>query len=225
LFAKFLICYKIPFMKGKHILYYEFTDALQNGECPICAIIKKRRERYFEHILSEQVNDIGFRKELRSTHGFCNFHTYMFYSFRKPLASSIIYEDLFLTEIEFLKKDKIVPAAKECIVCKIEREAEKEALEILQNYLKDSEFKKIFLDSKGLCVPHYKKAVLKMGNVPKWFKDFHIRRFEEITKTLHKYIDAQNVSLGEKRPKLTREEELEWKEAMRIFAGLEGLKW
>ncbi len=212
-------------MKEKHILYYEFVEALERGGCPVCTIIRKRRERYFDHVLSEQVNDIGFRKELRSTHGFCNFHAYMFYNYRKPLAASIIYEDLFLTETDLLKKGKIVSPSSRCIVCKIEEEAEKEALEILQNYLEDSDFKKTFLSSKGLCVPHYKKFLLKSKNVPGWFKDFHIARFEKIAKTLHKYIDAQNVSLGEKRPRLTREEELEWKEAVKTFAGLEGLKW
>lgn len=212
-------------MKEKHILYYEFIDALNVGDCPICSIIEKRRKRYFENVLSEQVNDVGFRKELRLTHGFCNFHSYLFYSFNDPLAASIIYEDLFLTELNFLKKGKIVPKSSECIVCKIEREAEKEALGILTDFINDPDFKKLFLESKGLCVPHYQKFLLVAKNIPQWFKDFHIARFEKIAKILHKYIDAQNVSLGDKRPPLTREEELEWKEAIRTFVGIEGLKW
>ncbi len=212
-------------MKQKHILYYEFTEALKEGKCPVCAIIKKRRERYFDHVLSEQVNDIGFRKELRKTHGFCNFHAYKFYSYRKPLAASIIYEDLFLTELEFLEKDRTIPPNSNCIVCKIEKEAETEAMEILQKFLDDTEFKNIFLSSNGLCVPHYKKAVMRFKNLPEWFKEFHIEQYKKIAKILHKYIDAQNVSLGDKRPALSRDEELEWKKAIEFFNGLEGLKW
>lgn len=209
----------------KHILYYEFVEALESGKCPICTLVKKRREQYFEHLIDEQVNDIGLRRALRNNHGFCNYHAYKFLSYRKPLASAIIYEDLFLTEIPYLKKNHLIPSPNRCIVCDVEKEAEESAIQIIDKYKSDADFKNAFLKSKGLCVPHYKKVISKISSLPKWFKDFHIERYEQIAKSLHRFIDSENFSLGNRRPRLTAEEERIWKEAIEVFTGYEGMKW
>jgi hypothetical protein len=209
----------------KHILYYEFLDALNSGECPICFLVRVKREKYFEHIIGEQVNDIGFRKKLRDNHGFCNYHAYKFLSYKKPLASAIIYKDLFDTEISFLKKGKFPHPPKKCIVCDIEKEAEKSAIQLINKYKNDSDFKNTFLKSKGLCMPHYKKVMLEVNSMPKWFIDFHLERYEKISKILYRFIDSENFSLRDKRPVLTKEEELIWKEAIKTFTGYEGMKW
>ena len=212
-------------MNKKHILYYTIVEFLENGKCPVCGLIKKRREEYFEHILFEQVNDIGFRKKLRVTNGFCNYHTYKFLSYHDSLGTALIYQDLYLSDIKNLEHGKIVKPPERCVVCDIEKDAEKTALDVIFSFLDDSEFKDLFTQSKGLCLPHYKKMILSHPNIPAWFKDFHMERFRKIANTLHKFIDSENVSLGDKRPNLTKEEELIWKEAVEFFAGIEGLKW
>ncbi len=212
-------------MKEKHILYYEFMDALKNKKCPVCTLIKVRRNRYFEHVIDEQVNDIGFRKKLRTNHGFCNYHAYKFLSYKKSLAVSIIYEDLFLTEVPLLENNRILKSPNKCIVCDIEKETEKSVIQIIEKYKDDTEFKNAFLASKGLCIPHYKKVVLKVRNLPGWFKEFHLERYKQITEILHKFIDSENFSLGHKKPTLTKEEELVWKEAIETFTGYDGMKW
>jgi hypothetical protein len=211
-------------MGKKHILYYSIIEFLENGKCPVCGLIKKRREEYFEHVLFEQVNDIGFRKKLRATNGFCNYHTYKFLSYHDSLGTALIYQDLYLTDIKNLEHGKIVKTPERCVVCDIEKDAEKTALDLIYEFLNDNEFKDKLLHSKGLCLPHYKKMLLSY-NVPQWFKDFHMSRFKKITEVLHKFIDSENVSLGTERPKLSKEDELIWKEAVEFFAGIEGLKW
>ena len=51
-------------------------DALAQPGCPICRLVERATERYFDGLLWEQVNDPGVRQGLRESLGFCPRHTW-----------------------------------------------------------------------------------------------------------------------------------------------------
>ncbi|MEJ5284055.1 MAG: hypothetical protein ACP5Q5_03450 [Brevinematia bacterium] len=51
------------------------------------------------------------------------------------------------------------------------------------------------------------------------FFEFEYKKFEKIFSALRRYLDSKNVSLKEKRPKLTYEEELIYQKALKLFSG------
>ncbi|HEY1405880.1 MAG TPA: hypothetical protein VF857_04665, partial [Spirochaetota bacterium] len=75
------------------------------------------------------------------------------------------------------------------------------------------------LESNGFCVPHLQELLGRLGKIPKWFTDFHEKRYAEIINSLDRYIDFENFTLGDKRPDLTRDEQLYWRKAVRFMTG------
>jgi len=215
-------------MKEKHLSYFAVLDSFNSKECPVCFLVKKRIEKYFDDLLYENVNDISFRKEFLKNCGFCNYHSYKFLSYNDGLAVSLTHRDLVVDWIKRLKAGSIKYSLRKklidanCIVCRLAKEAEERYISIIIKYLDDEEFKSKFLLSEGLCIPHYEILLTKMKAPPRWFSDFHVKRYEEILSKLDRYLDSCNFSLGEKRPALANDEELIWKKVVKMLFGFEG---
>jgi len=215
-------------MKEKHLSYFAILDSFNSGECPVCSLVKEQIERYFENLLHENINDVSFRKEFRKNYGFCNYHSYKFLSYNDGLAISLTHRDLIIDKIEKLKAGNIKHSLKKkiistnCIVCKLAKEAEERYISVIIEYLNDEEFKSKLLLSEGLCIPHYEILLTEMKSPPKWFTDFHIKRYKEILSKLDRYLDSCNFSLGEKCPALTNNEKLIWKKVVKMLFGFNG---
>ena len=171
-------------MKEKHLNYFNLLDALKEG-CPICYLVRASTHKFMENLLYEHVNDPGMRKNLRSSLGFCNKHSWELQKFGDSLAFSIIYEDLIAIVAHRLEKSsksfKSVRALfaellqeKErhyfkkrknaCPVCKVAAETERNYISEFIDYFNEPELHNIFKDSFGLCLPHLLQVLEKCKN-------------------------------------------------------------
>ncbi len=215
-------------MKEKHLPFFNILKALKGSECPVCLLIKKSIESYFEGLLYENINDVGFRTCFNEQNGFCNFHSYKFLRYNDGLAVSLVYKDLLLKRIKLF--NGIYPItiirkmnnSKDCLVCELALNAEKRYISEMIKYVNDDEFKNEFMKSKGLCIPHTEILVKRIKKLPKWIHDFNLTKYKELSEKLDKYIESCNVSIGENRPVLSQEEALEWRKVVGILYGFEG---
>ncbi len=214
----------------KHTFYYKIMDSFQADECPACFYLSGAMEKYFDDLLYEGVNDFGFIGKFRENKGFCNFHSYKFLGYKNAMASASLYYYLSMDKLDEMKS--ISPAnpgltqTKDCQACDFARSSENMYISSLKDFMIEEEFKGSFLNSHGLCVPHYLKLIKKYKNrPPEWIKSFQISIFEEIFSKLKNFIDFRNYSLGGGRPDLTYEEQLIYQKAVRMFSGYEGMKY
>jgi hypothetical protein len=213
-------------MKEKHLPYFELLDSFGARECPICFLTKAAVERYFDNLLYENVNDAGFRKSFRENQGFCNSHAHKFASYNDGLAISITHKDLLSDALgELASRARKLPSRKKqgrCIVCELIKDTEERHISVIIDYLEDQEFKNRFASSEPLCVPHLKLFLKKMKAPPKWFLDFHLKKYEHLLASLARYIDSCNVSLGDQQPRLSHDDKLIWRKVVNTLFGFEG---
>jgi len=217
-------------LTNKHLPFFSLIDALKQKDCPLCYLIVNSIESYFDTLLYEDINDIGFKKKFREQSGFCNFHSYKLLKYNDGLAVSLTYRDVIKKKItQYNNKAKKnnksnKKSTKQCLVCNVANDSEERYFSIMIEYLEDKEFKNAFIKSEGLCIPHFDIIIKKLKMVPAWFMKFHKSKYETILKQLNKFIESCNFSLGDRRPVITKEEKDVWEKAVKIFSGYEGMK-
>ncbi len=224
----FLHYNKSNYLKEKHLPFFAILDALDNNECPICFLIKKSIEGYFESLLYENITDISFRSKFRKQNGFCNFHSYKFFKYNDSLAVLLTYKDLLVQKINEYNKNLSIKTKKnkhkECLICELANDIEKRYISEIIDHLNDIEFKNNFINSEGLCIQHFELVIAKLKKIPKWFFDFHNLKYKKLLEQINKSLEASNFSKGNKRPVLSIEEASAWKRIVRIISGFEGMK-
>ena len=208
-------------MKEKHLTYFKILDALSAKECPICFLINENVKKYFDGLLYENINDVGFRDKFRKNYGFCNRHSYQFLNYNDGLAIALTHRDLLIDVIGELKRRKAKYPAEnsKCIVCELMKETEKRYVSVTIESLLEEEFKSKFLLSEGLCVPHLKKILKNVVSPHRWLIDFHLKKYNEYLSMLDKYIDSCNYSLPEKPLLINDDERLIWKKVVKMLFG------
>ena len=208
-------------MKEKHLPFFTLIDSLETKKCPICFLIKDSIEKYFQNLLYENITSVDFNKRFRESNGFCNIHSYKFLSYNKSVAISLTHKLLLKDKIKKIKNIHLNSnnKKKKCIICEYAKESEKRYLSIMKDFLEDKEFKDHFLKSDGLCIPHYKKFIYK--NIPRWFIEFHIKKYEENLFELNQYLDNCNYADNKKILKHSNNKEI-WKKVVEILFGYEG---
>lgn len=214
-------------MKEKHLPYFAVESALEYNDCPVCFLVIKSIESYFDSLLYENINDISFRTRFRKHNGFCNFHSYKFLNYNDSLAVALTYKDLLIQNINrynkinnrFSKKTK----QKKCMICDMAKDSEKRYLSEIYAYLEDEEFKNKFLKSKGLCMPHYDLFIKDFKSVPKWFNDFNKSNYKIFLQQTETFIESLNFDESKKPIVLTNEEKTIWKKIVKTVSGYEGM--
>lgn len=215
-------------MKEKHLPYFNVIDSFSSKTCPLCFLIKKRIERYFDTLLYEGINDVKFRKQFRENQGFCNYHSFKFVGYKDGLAVAITHRDILADFIDNFSKDNELISfnknkkGKKCIVCELIKDTESQYLSIIIEYLDEDEFKTNFLSSDGFCIPHYKLILENRKLIPDWFIKFQTNKYKEVLLKVEKYLISCSFSLGENRPKLSEEEKLIWKKVVETLFGFDG---
>jgi hypothetical protein len=210
----------------KHTSFFRLVDACVKLECPICHVVHRRVQQYFDGLLYEKVNDPEIRRRFRAAGGFCNPHSVQFVGYHDGLAGSILYRDLLSTWLKKRSKlpthslDGILPG---CPVCREKSKIEDIYLALLAEFLEDDQMKQGLLSSDGLCLPHLAMLAERLQKsrkaVPDWLMDFQRGMAERIVADLDTYVDSCNFSLGKDRPRLSREQELTWQRAVCKTAG------
>ena len=213
----------------KHSFYFRMLDSFQSSECPACSFLSDSIEKYFDDLLYEGAADFGFIRNFRKENGFCNFHAYKLASYKNGLAAASLFRYLVRDRLEEFQSGNFpqqLYAQRKCLACDFTFKTEKNYLSTFCEFLDDPELRDAFLQSGGLCLPHF--AVLSgllHGKLPPWLLEFQISQYEKLKSQLENYLDFQNYSLGGKRPDLTYEEQLVYQKATRLFSGYEGMKF
>jgi hypothetical protein len=71
---------------AKSLTYFALIEAFSKSRCPVCHFMEEYSRRYLDALFCEQVNDIGIRRKLRATCGFCNWHAWQA---TKPASSAL----------------------------------------------------------------------------------------------------------------------------------------
>jgi len=214
-------------MTEKHLGYYEVLDSFKAKECPLCSFVKTRIEKYYDNLLYENVNNIGFRERFYKNKGFCNHHTYKLLSYHDGLAVSLMHKDFLKDVIEESSKPKIRTLYKktnnECIICEHAEETENIYIYELTNFFNDFKMKDKYLQSEGFCIPHYRAIINLKKELPDWLKEFQLARYKELLVQLYKYLESNNVTNNKKEIILTGEEKLIWNKIIKTLYGYEGI--
>ncbi len=211
----------------KHIPYFELIDAFVSDKCPICYLIEVRVNKFYENLLYENVNNPKFRDKFYKNGGFCNFHSHKLASYNDGLAVSLLYRDMVLENIDILSsggyKKFVNDKNKSCMVCEFVSDIERRYINIFNENQSEDEFKKKFLNSKGLCVPHLQMLIKNSKAVDADIVDFHIKKYKEQYDELQIYIDSCNFT-KKRVEKVSKVNEKIWRDIVDVIVGNKEVK-
>lgn len=185
----------------KHLPYFKLIEELNKKECPICKIIKEEIDLYCQNLFYEYINDVSFRKAFRENFGFCNFHNYLLISYRDVLGISILLKDLFEI-LQKRRKNSFFKKKTKCLLCNLEEDISKRYISIIADFKEDKEFREKYLNSCGLCIPHYDMLKKYCRTIPtyivehqKEMEKYYLNYLEkDIDKLNYKGIEIKNFS-------------------------------
>lgn len=152
-------------------------DALrEDSECPLCSLMKKAEEDSVSYYLSSAIMTPEVRVET-NTKGFCPKHFYLLVLKNKPQSLSLMMDTYYgENEKQFKKGFSLIEKAKSkrdsqkaievfsnevkerekgCLICsRMDDRLYRYAFTLASLFVQDDEFKKAFLNSKGLCLHH-----------------------------------------------------------------------
>ncbi len=123
--------------------------------------------------------------------GFCGYHAKYLEELHDALAVVLLYRQILRYELD----GEPIQAGKSCPACDYLQEKEKQVKSVLWAYINDEEFKKAFMQTGGLCLPHYRQLRGEHLKLPKWFSEYHEQQFEQLFKDSNDYVDACNYTL------------------------------
>jgi len=178
----------------KFVGYFRLLEVCDQPGCPLCRCVVRESRGYLDALLYEQVTDPDTRRAIRSSWGFCNWHTWMLLEIEhSTFGSAIIYDDLVklaLQRIERLGRREERPGPHRwlarlltgrlrrgattepysertrCPACVSVAAAERRDLETLVAFINEGDLQAAYARSDGLCVPHLFAAVDAGGDRP-----------------------------------------------------------
>ncbi|MBS7615618.1 hypothetical protein KEJ45_00240 [Candidatus Bathyarchaeota archaeon] len=153
---------------GTDTAYFRIERLIKSGaECFICALEDEIERKYFDVYLSELVMDSRAREKIVESRGFCNHHFYKMLTIAaKPesadghgvaLIAKGIIEELIQDLQRYTKNFKVFHQTTSCPACahlaSFMEIYNRKILELLSS--RNAEFLKLFINSKGLCFPHF----------------------------------------------------------------------
>jgi Family of unknown function (DUF6062) len=187
----------------KSFTYFALLEALEKPGCPVCRCMADYSRRYLAAFFYEQVNDVGIRRKLRHSRGFCNWHAWQAREVTSnALGVAILAHDLITEEIARLDdlmgeqrmtdvqrpvQHRIAPKSIRtfirgwqqkavCPACQVILDHERHALETILNFLDDRDFAHRFERSAPVCVLHTTRLVQTQGSHPGLCKLFELQR-------------------------------------------------
>lgn len=82
-----------------------------------------------------------------------------------------------------------------------------------------AELRAAFESSAGLCAPHYETLLAVAKKVPRWLRDFHERRFDELLKRTSVFIDLSAYGRQAEFAALSEADKTVWKELADFLRG------
>jgi len=205
------------------ITYLRIKRAIEkSNECFICDLETEIERKYLDNYLSELVMDNKARQRIIANRGFCNQHSYkLLIEASKPTSSDGHGIALIMQSVtEQLIKDitehtrnhnhsfrEMLANEEKCPACT-------HIDEFLKIYLKETalllssneEFSKLFIGSKGLCVPHFvtMMRILEEGkhnqkqNTAATILEVEKQNLQRLHTELSEYVRRQSYEFSEK---------------------------
>jgi hypothetical protein len=117
----------------------------------LCRLVSETTRRHLEHLLYENVNDVGLRQRWRDAKGFCHRHAWMLADSQDALGIAILYLDLVESYRDAILTEK---AGNPCPICDLEARALRGHLETIEQHHDDPDLCAAIDASEGLCSPH-----------------------------------------------------------------------
>ena len=188
----------------KHTTYYKMLEAFREG-CPLCVLMRYSVAAFLENFLYECVNDPSVRKKLHTGLGFCPRHSWQLRKFGDGFGQAIIYADLLelaggrLGGRANAKRSKRGAPSKcvtdrsaggQCMVCKLEREAEERYLATFLDGSNEPELRDAYQKGPGLCVPHIVAALQRCNDdMPiEWIMRIESQKIKDLISELKEYL-------------------------------------
>lgn len=143
-----------------HTLEHEILNALDGPGCAVCALNRRAVEGWVDSLLNEGVTNVASRLAFREAGGLCSDHADMLERRGHPLGVAILMEDL-LTQANPARLGRRF--AVRCAACGWLREAEERYVTALDKALARGEARQRFQESPGLCVPHMRRLIQRVG--------------------------------------------------------------
>jgi len=128
------------------------------GECPLCALRARNENAYADGFLGDSVMDPDTRAQVNEK-GFCNRHFAMMLPMKNRLGLALI-THTYLKNVIAGPASRIRARVGRCILCeRLGFTMRRYAYTLVHLWLNDGDFRRLFGESKGLCLPD---AVLVM---------------------------------------------------------------
>jgi len=211
---------------NKSFSYYNLLETFKQDGCPICLLLQKTIDGYFESLLYENVNDPFVRKGIKGSFGYCKKHSIQIekvaeHSFQ-DFGLAIIIEDLANMLIERYK-DLNKPAEKQgrrkrspkvCPACIYENTFKEIYASEIARGIKDEKFFNKFKDGSGLCFDHLiavKKYITDSSDLKKLleFQESVVKKTIQDLRSFikkHDYLNKEPITItdAEARKKTLR---------------------
>lgn len=210
----------------KHMTYFRIVDSFAEKECPVCFLLKKSINNFFDSFIYENVLDGEISRKLEKSKGFCNKHAYDFIKYGDALAIAITYQPIIYEILNEIQEDKayfkkLLDKKGICPACERRSDSEKHYIDAFISYIGDEDFIEKYKKSSGLCIPHFIEILSNCRNK----KDFEIMVqmqedfLTELSNEL-KEIKRKNDYRFSKEP--WGKEKDAWIRAVRMMVGYEG---
>jgi len=211
------------------------VEAFSSNGCPLCAILRRDElDSLYQWVgqSGENAKSSGRINQLLDAGGFCNYHFWRFEEMSTHYAIANIGVQLIEKLLETLRTDKqIYPANAlkhrekisdawfaECPLCFELREKEGGYIEELLVILKNQEGKLVYENSRGLCIPHYVKALnyIEDDSLMNFLYETEINQLEKIKTNAASFVSKRYPPL---RWRQTEDEKKSWFRAIEKIAG------
>ncbi|NIA07094.1 MAG: hypothetical protein GWP14_05585 [Actinobacteria bacterium] len=217
----------------KGMVYFDILEALRKSKvCILCDLEFSNIRRYLDNLLYEKVNDVGVRRDLSRSRGYCRRHAHMLLEFADGLGSAILYRDQVQLFLDFLKGLDSLPGKLRshnlpeswnhealCPACVTQARCRKRYVECLLEWLGEPHLRKAFDDSPGLCVPH---LLLVLGQIRDaasrtYLIGVQVSKFSALVEDLAEFIRKQDYRFCGQSP---GREKGSWQRAVSMMVGV-----
>ena len=220
------------------------SEELFKSGCPLCRHRVAQGRRFLRSLVYEGVNDVGFRKVLERSRGFCERHTVELYEADRDemggaLGAAILLESVLryrLAELAGAKAETnrinrqrldLAAAAPECPACAVEDEGVKHAIERLLLRLDNERWREALANST-LCLADTVRLARAAAVDEKRLASIQPvleRQLGRLSKLREALEAFAHDSTYDRQHRLTREQHLSAAQATEILGGREGWEW
>lgn len=195
-------------------------EAWQFKGCPICRLLERDEFDLMCHLQYQIIHDGETKEKIVAAHGYCNLHFYEMGRLSNSRTMAMIIKELIDQRINELSENHLVRLNKvECPICQDLREREKGYLDQFFALLAEDSFRKVYVQSDGLCPFHLGKilSTVKEEAMSQFLLISEENHLKNIRKNLENFLQKEKS-----KDKLSEREREAWWLGMQKLVGKRG---